>query len=61
MVSRIILSLKKAADSSQIHWSLTQETTNSNTSLSMLRFSPRRKGSIQEEDIEIPLDTFHEP
>ena len=58
MVSRIMLSLKKAADLSQTCWSLAQETSGSNTFQSVLVFGPPLKGSIKEEGIAISVDIF---
>ncbi|KAF9786761.1 hypothetical protein BJ322DRAFT_1106879 [Thelephora terrestris] len=62
MISRIMLSLKKAADSTRTPWSLTQDTWNGNAVRSGLVFGrPPGRGPIEDEDTEISLDTFQEP
>ncbi|KAF9786683.1 hypothetical protein BJ322DRAFT_1051358 [Thelephora terrestris] len=62
MTSRIMLSLKKAADSSQSSWSLVQATTGGKSFGTGIIFSPpsRRGATTREEDNAIPLDTFCE-
>ena len=62
MISRIMLSLKKAADLTRGGWSITQGTVDDSTFRSTLRFNvPPRRGPVGKEDVAIPLDTFHEP
>jgi hypothetical protein len=62
MISRIMLSLKKAADSSQTNWSVMQDTANGNAVRGGLVFGrPPGSGPIGDEDSEILLDTFQEP
>ncbi|KAF9786682.1 hypothetical protein BJ322DRAFT_1019309 [Thelephora terrestris] len=58
MISRIMLSLKKAADSTRTPWSLTQDTRNGHAVRSGLVFG---RPPIGDEDTEISLDTFQEP
>ena len=60
MISRIILSLRKAADSRQKGWSLAQPNTNSANPRSMKFFRPA-KSAIWKKDDNIPLDTLLEP
>ncbi|KAF9786792.1 hypothetical protein BJ322DRAFT_1106900 [Thelephora terrestris] len=62
MISRIMISLKKAADSARAPWSLTQDTWNDNAVRGGLVFRPPPgRGPIKDEDTEISLDTFQEP
>jgi hypothetical protein len=62
MISRIMLSSKKAADSSQTNWSVMQGTANGNAVRGGLVFGrPPGSGPIEGEDSEILLDTFQEP
>ena len=61
MISRIMLSLKKAADSSLSGWSIMQETANDNTFPSKLMFNTPPRSTVKGEGIAIPLDTFREP
>ncbi|KAF9790731.1 hypothetical protein BJ322DRAFT_1104380 [Thelephora terrestris] len=59
MISRIMLSLKKAADSQRNGWSLGEPSTNG-VGLSAIKFSSPRRGLFREGSDEIPLDTFPE-
>ena len=56
MVSRIMLSLKKAADSQERAWSLTEPTAAGPSLRSMKFFKPPRGTDEMQDDI--PLDTF---
>jgi len=59
MVSRIMLSLKKAADSHQTGWSLAEPTANA-TDLRSMKFFRPAKGANGKRDDDIPLDTILE-
>jgi hypothetical protein len=59
MVSRIMLSLKKAADSQQKGWSLAEPTVNDTNYRSMKFFRPAN-GANEKKDDDIPLDTVLE-
>ena len=61
MISRIMLSLKKAADLLQIGWSLLQETANGNTPQSISMSNPPPcNGTVRKQETVIPLDVFHQ-
>ena len=61
MILRIMLSLKKAADLSQISWSLLQEMANSNTPQSILMSNPPPcNGTVRKQETVIPLDVFRQ-
>ena len=59
MISRIMLSLKKAADPQQKTWTLTEPTMTGPHFKGMEFFKPRRGASDMEHD-SIPLDTYAE-
>ena len=58
MISRIMVSLKRAADSQQRAWSLTDPTVTGPNLQSMKFFKPR--GNTDERQHDIPLDTYTE-
>ncbi|KAF9786791.1 hypothetical protein BJ322DRAFT_675374 [Thelephora terrestris] len=60
MISRIKLSLRKAADTLQATWPLMQDTTPRMAILFNLQ-PPSSEGSIREEDTATSLDTFRDP
>jgi len=59
MISRIMLSLKKAADSTKSGWSLTDQTTYGATYQSTLNIATPVIKSGRSVDVDIQLDTFH--
>ena len=59
MISRIILSLKKAADPSSNSWILTERVVNGAAFRNAVILAPMR-GPNRDEDAGIPLDTFRE-
>ena len=60
MISRIILSLRKAADSHQKGWSLAGSTANG-THLRSMKFFRPAKGANGNKDDDVPLETLPEP
>lgn len=59
MISRIMLSLKKAADSQQKGWALSEPTVNA-TDFQSLMFLRPANGANGIRNDDVPLDTIHE-
>ena len=59
MISRIMLSLKKAADSRQKGWSLGEPTADTTNFQGMTFFRPARDMNTKRDDV--PLDTYSQP
>ena len=60
MISRMILSLRKAADSRQNSWFGNEERTTSSTGRNNVRYSRLERDSDEEDTDDILFDTYHE-